>query len=121
MTDTNGALDIANIVGIINTGLDGSNACYFFYTNGGTIQLLADNGQTWLGISPGGSGSIQNSRCAISGTGSSVSISGNSLVLNLGLTFIKANFGGVKNVYVNVSNNESMSTGWLQKGTWTVQ
>ena len=121
MTDTNGALDIANIVGIINTGLDGSNACYFFYTNGGTIQLLADNGQTWLGISPGGSGSIQNSRCTISGTGSSVSISGNSLVLNLGLTFTKANFGGLKNVYVNVSNNESMSTGWLQKGTWTVQ
>ena len=120
MTDTNGALDIASTVGIINLfWMDQTPVT--FSTHGGTIQLLADNGQTWLATTPGGSGSIQNSRCGISGPGSSVSLSGNTLVVNLAFTFTKANFGGLKNVYVNVSNNESMSTGWLQKGTWTVQ
>jgi hypothetical protein len=66
----------------------------------------------------GQSGSLQNSQCSVDPLNSSVSGNGNTLTLNLSLTF-KPAFNGTKSVYMEVYN-ASGDSGWQQRGTWTV-
>src|SRR5206468_9994640 len=51
-------------------------------------------------------------------SGSSVSLSGNVLTLNLSITFQTA-FNGNKNIYLQ-ANNAFGSSGWQLRGSWTV-
>jgi hypothetical protein len=66
----------------------------------------------------GQAGTLQNSQCAVNPAASSAVGSGNTLTLNLSLTF-NTTFAGSKNVYMDL-NDGSGDTGWVQRGTWTV-
>ena len=67
-----------------------------------------------------GTGStIQNSQCILNPAASSVSGSGNTLTINLALTF-QAGFTGAKNLYIDLTDRASGTTGLTQSGTWTV-
>ena len=68
------------------------------------------------GFSEPGSGSQQNSQCALNGSGSTVSSSGNTLTVNLALTFLAA-FTGTKNVYMDATNPFE-TVNWQSVGTW---
>ena len=81
------------------------------------LSLLSD-GQTWMAGIPGGEGSLQNSQCAVNLTTSSVSISGNTLTLNLAMTF-KPAYAGAKNIYMYAANVANVNSGWQTRGTWT--
>ncbi|MBV9781379.1 MAG: hypothetical protein JOY62_15550, partial [Acidobacteriaceae bacterium] len=70
-------------------------------------------------VSPGGSGTISNSQCTLSGSASSVSTSGNNLTMVVSLTF-SPSFAGQKNVYMRAIDNEGLDTGFQQKGTFNV-
>ena len=66
-------------------------------------------------------GAIQNSQCSVSGAGSSVSLSGNSLTLTLNLPFA-AGYRGNRVVYMagrDVAGGNN--TDWQAMGTWSVQ
>jgi hypothetical protein len=118
-SDTAGATDLTTVSMLVNAGVSTVNACSVNYNRAAnTLMLLTDSGAApGTSIAPG-SGSQQNSQCMLNGAGSSVSISGNVLTLNLAITFQGA-YGGSKTVYLQAAN-ASTSTGWQQKGTWTI-
>ncbi len=121
LSDGNGAADVASLVVVVNAGLNGNGACYLYYDSGGQVHLASDDTSAWFNLTIGGSGIVQNSQCTISAAGSSVSTVGNTVTLNLAITFNKITFSGAKAVFMMATDKESNSTGWQQKGTWTVQ
>ena len=117
--DPQGYAGISTVSMMINSGISGAASCYLYYVRASNaIYLANDAGTAWMtGLTPGQSGTVQNSQCSINAAGSSFSASGNSLTVNLALTFLPA-YNGVKNIYMLVYDGQS--SGWLQKGTFTV-
>ncbi len=125
VADGDGAADIAIVNLLINDALDGRAACYLAYQRvsptTGTLYLVddaGDAGKGLLGMAFPGTGTVQNSQCAISGTGSSVSESGSTLTLNLNITF-KPKFGGNRLLYAAV-RDAARNSGWKARGAWEV-
>jgi hypothetical protein len=119
--DSNGAADINTVMLNVNGSSNLANACAVEYVQASNqLFLMNDAGTTWLGPAiPGSPGALQNSQCSINSQVSSVSPAGKNLTVNYALSFAVA-FNGVKSVFLNVSNNASLSSGWQPVGTWTV-
>jgi hypothetical protein len=120
-TDANGFEDFASIQVLIGSGTSLVNACSFTYSgSSNSIFLLDTAGVTTIGeIVPGGSGSVENSQCALSAAGSSVTGAGNTLSVTVALTF-KPTFAGTKTIYVSATDISNASTGLQLSGAWTV-
>lgn len=126
-TDTNGYRDLAVLDILTNSFLDGIAACYLAYapTSATTGYLyLVDNAGDggYAGGSPmaiGSSGQLQNSQCTINAAASSASASGNTLTLNLAMTF-SSSFAGNQIFYVAARNGSTGNSGWQAAGSVTV-
>jgi sugar lactone lactonase YvrE len=119
--DPNGIADLTVVRMLFNTTSNsGANACYVLYYPASNLLYLENDGGTGLsaGFTPGSASQASNSQCTLAGNASSIAISGDSLTLNIALTF-SGTFLGQKNVYLLASSNLGPSTGWAQKGTWT--
>lgn len=108
---------------LINSALDGANACYVpYFVPGNLLLLVPDNGDgnqaTAMDLS--GRGTLENSQCRVESVGSSRSVSGNTLTLNIKLTF-KTPFAGRKIIYGGVQTTTSGNSGWHAMGAWVVQ
>ena len=118
-SDPNGAADITSAQIDISATLSVSGACYLYYPRGLNEMYLASDTGVWQGPLPiGNAGTLQNSQCTLNVGASSASTSGNTLTLNLALSFTAA-FAGAKNVYMEVEN-ATHDSGWSQFGSWTV-
>jgi hypothetical protein len=126
-TDTNGFADVAVADMLINNSLNGIGACYVAFVptsaTSGQLYLVDDAGDGGYASGspmalPSG-GTLQNSQCTISGTGSSVAASGNTLTLNLALTF-SSGFAGDQVFYLAARNNSTGNSGWQAVGSVTV-
>jgi hypothetical protein len=119
--DSAGYTDINEAKFLVQTSVNGVNACYLKYnvqTNG--FYLTDDAASYWQGpVTPGTAGSVQNSRCILTGNTSSVSYSGGNLTATFGLSFTSA-FSGAKNTYAYVNTVSGPVAGWVQLGTWTI-
>jgi len=106
---------------LINNFLDGIGACYVAYVpSSGSLLLVDDAGDAggpYSAMTLPGTGTIQNSQCSISGAGSSVTGSGDTLTLTLVVTF-KPSFSGNKVFYT--AAQDTASSGWHALGTWSV-
>lgn len=114
------SLGVVNI--LINTTLDGRQACYFAYslpTN--TLYIVADNGDAnqISGRVMNGSGTVANSQCSVNLQNSSATGSGDVLTLTLDMSFFPA-FGGNKVVYIAARDQATLNTGWQTMGTLAV-
>jgi hypothetical protein len=120
-SDGNGYPDVAWGHLLLNTGLDGSGACYVgYYRPGNSFYLMNDVGNAWQGpLAPDSAGVLENSQCTLNGSNSTASGSGNSLTVTVSLTF-KAAFAGSKNIYVYGFAASGLNSGWQSRGTWTV-
>ncbi|MEZ5400064.1 MAG: matrixin family metalloprotease [Bryobacteraceae bacterium] len=122
-TAANGSsLAIINL--LINSAIDGRQACYVAYVVATrTLVLVNDDGDAggpYAGsISFPGSGAAANSQCAISASGSTVSGDANSLSLTLQFTF-SGLFSGDRVVYLAARDTQGNSTGWRALGTVTI-
>ena len=118
-SDVSGAGDISSVAVLFNTSASQAGACSVTYSvSQNALALLTDAGTApGTTIAPG-SGTQQNSQCILNGAGSSVTMAGVTLTVNLALTFQPA-FSGAKTVYMQATNPIG-STGWLSKGAWTV-
>jgi hypothetical protein len=97
-----------------------SNSCLLYYDRpGAALYLLNDDATVWMPGRLGSGATLQNSLCAVNVGGSSATVSGNSLTLNLAMTF-KAAYAGAKNIYMFAQNAGGVNTGWQTRGTWTV-
>lgn len=103
----------------INASLVAASACYLYYVRASNALYLAnDAGTAWLTpVTPGQSGTLQNSQCSVSSAASSVTTNGNNLTLNLSITF-QSSFKGAKNIYMELYDGQD--SGFQQKGAWTV-
>ena len=124
-TDSFGFQDLSILNVLVNTALDGRNACYIAYVPSGattgTVYLVGDSGNSagpYQALAIPSSGSIQNSQCAINGQGSSVTGSGTTLNLTLALNFSDG-FAGNQVIYA-AARSTRQNTDWQAKGTVTV-
>jgi hypothetical protein len=67
----------------------------------------------------GAATTLQNSQCSLNVAATSASMNGNTLTLNLAMTF-KPAFAGAKNIYMYGVDVSGPNSGWQQLGTWTV-
>jgi len=121
-SDTLGAADLSTTWVWFNAtfAATSSNSCMLYYNrSAGQLNLLNDAGTTWMTSTPGSATTLQNNQCSVNLAGSSVVLSGNSLTLNLAMTF-KPAYVGAKNVYMYAVNGTGTSSGWQDRGDWTV-
>jgi streptogramin lyase len=121
-SDPSGYQNLGVVNVLINSVLDGRNACYLAYVvPSQTLYLVDDGGDAggpYAGSIPlGGSGTIQNSQCAVGLT--SVVGSGSTLTLTLNITF-QAGFGGNKVAFVAAGDQSQVNSGWQALGVWQV-
>jgi hypothetical protein len=93
-----------------------AGTCMVYYDRpSARLYLLNSTGTAWTSR-PLGSGTMSNEYCSVNAAGSSVSLSGTTLTLNLALTFT-SNFSGTKDLYL-FARNASANSGWQDMGDW---
>jgi hypothetical protein len=96
-----------------------ANSCLVYYRRSAhELRLLNDAGTTWMSATLGTAATLENNQCAIAAGDSSVALAGNTLTVNLAMTF-KASFAGVKNIYM-YGAVDGVASGWQDRGDWTV-
>jgi len=121
-SDTAGAASLQQVWVYFNATLanPASNACLLYYNAPpNQINLLGDSGTTWQTATLGASTTLQNSQCSFSAAGVSVALNGNTLTLNVPMTFFPG-YAGSKNIYMYALDVSGGNSGWQQLGTWTV-
>lgn len=128
VSDPLGASDLATVQLIVGSSAAPANACAVTYiAQQNLFALLNDVGTGYAGtLVPGRVANVSNSQCTLSGSGSSVSLSGDTLTMVASLQFTTAfaNAGSspTKNVYAKPVNlaGQGPAAGYVQAGTWTV-
>jgi len=113
-------LDVANI--LINTALNGIQACYLAYSRpSNALYIVADNGDaTQLsGKAMDGTGTVGNSQCTVTLAGSSAKGNGNTLTLVLNMSY-SASFAGNKVIYAAARDLVANNSGWQTIGVHSV-
>ena len=120
--DATSTANLQTMWALINTAIDGRNACYVaYYRPGNLVFLFPDSGDGSLATSMllSGSGTLSNSQCTITANASSVTVSGNQLTVNLNITF-KAGFTGPKGVWMAAQTLAAQTSPWQALGAWQV-
>ena len=108
---------------LINSAIDGRNACYMGYDHkNNALFLVKDDGSTLLpSITPGvGNATQQNSQCIIYAQNSSVQANGKNYTLNVQVFFMPA-FRGPKIIYAASQTLTGGNTGWQAMGALSIQ
>jgi hypothetical protein len=129
VNDTNGGADISEVDMYVMSGVKpGSSSgwsaheCIVRYQRAsGTVGLVVDGGGAF-GVSVVSPGVASNSQCSIFGSGSSGTVSGNTLTVKFNITFDGSVFSGAKQIYLAAGNNAGQwSTNYQQQfGSWTI-
>ncbi len=119
-SSTGGFANLSALYALFNSSLSATAGCvpvYLAATN--SLYLYNDAGNAVLGpLTPGAAGTLANSQCSINLATSSASGSGNTLSLNLAVTFTSA-FKGPQTIYGYAADKANMNSGWQTLGTWT--
>jgi hypothetical protein len=121
-SDSDGATSLRTVWVYISATLanPASNSCLLYYNVAANeINLAQDSGTAWLTATPGTATTLQNSQCSLSVAGTSATRNGNTLTLNLPMTFAP-DYAGVKNIYMYAADVTGSNSGWQQQGTWTI-
>jgi hypothetical protein len=127
VSDIAGASDLAAVHLIVSGPANLTNACWITYlAQTRVVGLLNDAGSTYVGyVTPGQATSYSNSQCTLTGTGTSVQLSGNLLTLTANIqfnsAFAKIGNGSTKTVYgYPVSNAGKAPAALVAMGTWSL-
>jgi uncharacterized protein YhjY with autotransporter beta-barrel domain len=120
-SDPNGYSDLISMQVIIDQTANAFTTCYLAYgPPANQIFLLNDNRTQWMGgVQLGSGGTLSNSQCSVNLGASSASKSGNTVTLDLNLSF-SSGFSGTKNIYMYTLDKMYQSAGWQTMGTWIV-
>ncbi len=121
-SDAAGTANLQTVWVYINSTLanPASNSCLLYYNVGANqINLIQNSGTAWFAATPGAATTLQNSQCSLNVAATSVVLSGNTLTLNLSMTFATA-YAGAKNIYMYAADTSGSNSGWQTLGTWTV-
>jgi glucose/arabinose dehydrogenase len=117
LSDSTGAMNLSTVF-VLFSG-PGTSCLVYFDRPSNTIGVLNDAGTGYSSGAVGGSGTVMNSRCSITLMNTTAAPGGNTLTLNLAMSFTGA-FSGAKSVYLYGANTAGLNSGWQQRGTWTV-
>ena len=125
-TDSNGYADLAVVDVLINSFLDGIDACYFAYVptsaTTGYMYLVDDAGDgRYVAGSPApvpGNTALLNSQCTVYNV--SATATHNTLTLTVEINFNIFNFAGNQVFYLAARNNTTGNSGWQSVGSVTV-
>jgi hypothetical protein len=118
-SDSAGAANLASARVRFGASNAGPGTCTARYKPaGGIVELMNDAGTAWASGTIG-TGALANSQCTLKLASSSASPNGAILTVVLDITF-SATFAGQKTTYMLAKNVGGVSTGWQQRGTWTV-
>ena len=120
-SDTAGAASLQNVWVWFGASIsDSANSCVLNYNIASNqVTVLANDGGTALTATLGASTTLTNSQCSLNVGSSSALPSGNTLTLDLAMTFQSA-YAGVKNIYMYAADVSGANSGWQQPGSWTV-
>ncbi len=121
-SDPDGWANVQFVYLLINASLNWKNCFYGNYNQNTNKLYLRNNANTaWLGgYTPGSSRTIENSYAKLNCSQTTVSGSGKTLTVKWAVTF-KSTFVGTKNSYLYVKDDTGAISGWVKKGTWTIQ
>jgi len=113
-------LGVADVRGRMRLAGPNGTACIIEY-NAATNQVrLQDDTGVWMGgVTLPSGGSMANSQCTLNLASTTADESGNTLTLSAHLTFSGA-FVGTKTISLMARTTTGQSTGWVDRGTWTV-
>lgn len=117
-----GALYLNEALALWNGTVSSAGGCFVqYFVSSNTLYLANDagTGETGPPLTPGSAGTLSNGQCSISGPGSSVSPSGDTLSLTLSVSFTAA-FAGSHNMFGYSLDDSNHGSGWQQIGTWAV-
>ena len=104
---------------VMNTGLNGINACFIHYDPAANVfYLLNDSGTGWLGLVAGSATQVSNSQCTLAGAGSGGLASGNTLTVTYEFNF-SGGFAGAKQIYMQAADIYGNIEVWHNEGTDT--
>jgi len=120
--DQTNAANLQTVWALINTAVDGREACYVaYYRPGNQLYLYPDNGDGTQApsITLTGTNTIANGQCAVSAAGASVESIGNTLTLVLPISF-HSNFSGFKGVWMAAQTLTGVTGTWQPLGAIVV-
>jgi hypothetical protein len=121
-SDTAGAASLQTLYVYFTATLvnPAANSCLLWYNPAANqINLIQNGGTTWFTATPGTATTLQNSQCSLNVAATTVTMSGNTLTLNLPMTFLPA-YAGAKNIDMYAADVSGSNSGWQQLGTLTV-
>jgi hypothetical protein len=120
-SDTAGATNLQTLYAYFSATLGSpTNSCFVYYNVAANqIELLQDSGSAWMMATPGAATTLANSQCSVNVAATSVALNGNTLTLNLSMTFLPA-YSGTKNLYMYTADVSGANSGWQQLAIWTV-
>jgi hypothetical protein len=121
VTDVDGYADVSYARILISPVKRTFSACYILYDSPTNRVYLYDDAGTFISspyLTPGSAGVLSNSQCSLDGAASSVSKSGNTVTLNVAITFTAAYSGG--KIYFALAWDSTANSGWQSIGSWTV-
>ncbi|MDD5194775.1 MAG: fibronectin type III domain-containing protein [Candidatus Omnitrophica bacterium] len=109
----------ANIDYVLFLLTDGSKLVYGYYQQStNKLYLRNDNDTAWLGgYTPGSANTIENSYGKLDCSKTTVSGSGNNLMVKWNISF-KPAFAQTSSVYMYVTDKAKANSGFVVKGTW---
>ncbi len=122
-TSNAGVADLGVLNVLINTALDGRNACYFAYVRAANVFYLVDDIGTGLSaaLTPGTAQTITNSQCTLNGTGTSAVLAGNTVTLTVNYSMKTPAFSGPKVVWgASRTNGDAANSGWQAIASWLI-
>jgi subtilisin-like proprotein convertase family protein len=118
-SDSFGATDLASARVRFGATNVGPGTCTMWYDAAANNIKLMDDAGVWGVPTALGAGTLSNSQCSVNLATSTASPSGTNLTLTLSMTFTSG-FNGLKNIYMLAGSASGPSTGWVQRGTYTV-
>ncbi|HKF46393.1 MAG TPA: hypothetical protein VKB38_03480 [Terracidiphilus sp.] len=123
-SDPAGVSDLSWVFALFTRNGSSSNACPVYYHPAWNLIYLGDDNNAHALERPGAvglPGHLSNSQCTIDVGASSTSVAGNTLTLNLVVTFhVTGTFNGATSVYMYAQDKENNSSSFLKRGSWTV-
>jgi len=121
-SDTAGYADLATLSAWFNGTFasTAANSCLVSYDRATRLLSLLDDGGTgWQSGTITNVGTLENSQCLIQLAMSAVGGTDTMLMLILTVDF-KPEFAGDKSIFMNAAGLSGATSGWQQRGTWTV-
>lgn len=117
--DSKGVRDLAGVNIRIPSAVSALTCWIAYNPRANDLSLADDRGANWSHATPGKAGVLQNGACSLDLARSSVETSGDTLVLNLALTYNPA-FAGFKTVYLRAQTSRGLVADYAPRAKWNV-